>query len=245
MKCNLMLHCGNSLVDREEVFEVDTPEATRTWTPIPHGRFIELTEKLLAVHSLKIVEEAHSLNQNGSRYFGLLQVSNGASVDDHAWVMGLRNSHDQTLPAGLVAGASVFVCDNLSFHGQIRISRKHTRFIDRDLPDLLNGGIHRIKDHWYMLDNAIRLYQEIRLTDVDVHDIVVRAVDKEVCPVTMVPKVLDGWRNPRYEEFEPRSLWSLFNSFTEALKGNLNLLPARTTRLHSLCDSYAAFVSRY
>jgi hypothetical protein len=28
----------------------------------------------------------------------------------------------------------VFVCDNLAFSGEIKIARKHTRFIVRDLP---------------------------------------------------------------------------------------------------------------
>ena len=56
------------------------------------------------------------------------------SSEDYCWVLGLRNSHDKTFPAGIVAGASVFVCDNLSFSGEIKFARKHTRFIVRDLP---------------------------------------------------------------------------------------------------------------
>lgn len=44
-------------------------------------------------------------------------------------VLGLRNSPDKMFPAGIVAGASVFVCDNLSFSGVINLARKHPRFI--------------------------------------------------------------------------------------------------------------------
>ncbi|MBC2592752.1 hypothetical protein H5P28_00615 [Ruficoccus amylovorans] len=39
--------------------------------------------------------------------------------------------------------------------------------------------------------------------------------------------------------FRERTLWSLQNAFTEALKGNLNLLPTRTERLHRLLDAHA------
>jgi hypothetical protein len=35
-----------------------------------------------------------------------------------------------------------------------------------------------------------------------------------------------------------RRIWTLFNSFTEVLKGNLNELPKRTEALHGLLDSY-------
>jgi hypothetical protein len=45
-------------------------------------------------------------------------------------------------------------------------------------------------------------------------------------------------RNPRHHEFQSRTLWTLFNSFTEVLKGNLNELPTRTEALHGLLDSY-------
>ena len=34
-----------------------------------------------------------------------------------------------------------------------------------------------------------------------------------------VPKVLTDWRTPRHEAFEPRTAWSLFNCFTEIMKG--------------------------
>src|SRR4051812_49317803 len=37
------------------------------------------------------------------------------------------------------------------------------------------------------------------------------------------------WREPAYEEFQPRTIWSFFNAFTAALKEtNLQELPKRT-----------------
>jgi len=63
----------------------------------------------------------------------------GQETSDYAWIVGLRNSHDKTYPAGLVAGSKVFVCDNLCFSGEVRLSRKHTRHAVRDLKHL--GGV--------------------------------------------------------------------------------------------------------
>jgi hypothetical protein len=36
---------------------------------------------------------------------------------------------------------------------------------------------------------------------------------------------------------EGRTAWRLFNAFTEALKGNLDVLPRRTQALHDLLDT--------
>src|SRR6266576_2541482 len=130
---NLILHCGAAKVERAEVDNVPTPDATDTWPPIPHSSLIERVTDTLKGDGLSIVNQTHSLTRGGSRYFGLMQIANGQNSEDYAWVLGLRNSHDKSFPAGLVVGASVFVCDNLSFSGEIKIARKHTRFILRDL----------------------------------------------------------------------------------------------------------------
>jgi hypothetical protein len=76
----------------------------------------------VAANHMTVVNEAHGLTKDGNRYFGLIQVANGHNADDFGLVIGLRNSHDKMIPAGLVLGASVFVCDNLSFSGEVRLA---------------------------------------------------------------------------------------------------------------------------
>ncbi len=78
---------------------------------------------------------------DGARYFGLMEIHSRKSSEDYCWVLGLRNSHDKTFPAGIVAVASVFVCDNLSFLGEVKFSRQHTVHINRDLPQLVERSI--------------------------------------------------------------------------------------------------------
>jgi len=151
--------------------------------------------------------------------------------------MGLRNSHDKTFPAGIVAGASVFVCDNLSFSGEIKFARKHTRNINRDLPQLVERSVGLLMQRWYDQDKRIGAYKEAEIGDVQAHDLVIRACDVGVCSNRLIPSVLHEWREPRHEAFESRNVWSLFNAFTEALKdGNLAELPKRTEALHGLLD---------
>jgi hypothetical protein len=109
-KSNLILHAGARSATREQVAIVPTPERTRSWVPIPHGQLLDGIQGCLERAGLSIVSEAHGLTPNGSRYFGLLQVANGHTDGDFGLVVGVRNSHDKSFPAGLVVGASVFVC---------------------------------------------------------------------------------------------------------------------------------------
>ncbi len=101
--------------------------------------------------------------------------------DDYCWVLGVRNSHDKTFPAGIVAGASCFVCDNLSFSGDVKFARKRTIHINRDLPQLVERSICQLMSKWHHQDKRIEAYKEIVIEDKEAHDLIIRACDVGVC----------------------------------------------------------------
>jgi hypothetical protein len=236
---NLVLHCGARHVERAQVLEAPTPAASATWVPVAHHRLLELVESTLTDSGLTIANQAHALWSDGLRYFGLMEVANGRAHDDYALVIGLRNSHDKSFPASLAMGSSIFVCDNLSFSGEVTIARRHTRFIERDLPRVVHTAVGRLTDMRGQQDQRISKYKETALSDPRAHDLVIRAVDANVLPVTQVPAVLEEWRHPSHKEFaEGKTVWRFHNAMTEVWKGrNLAALPRRSQALHGLLDS--------
>jgi hypothetical protein len=237
---NLVLHCGARHVDRQDVEQASTPASSRTWVPVPHHRMLEQVEETLVGNGMTIVNQAHALWNDGMRYFGLLEVSNGAAHLDYQLVIGLRNSHDKTFPASLALGSAVFVCDNLSFSAEVTIARRHTRFIERDLPRVIHTSVGRLADVRGQQDERMESYQETQLTDPAAHDLIIRAIDANVLPVTQLPAVLRQWRTPAHEEFTTsgKTAWRLFNAFSETWKGrNLTALPRRSQVLHGLFDA--------
>ncbi len=236
---NLILHCGAHNVQRTDVENVSTPRPTQSWHPIPHIQLISQVERTLRANRLTIGTSAHSLTHDGARYFGLMEILNGDNHDDYCWVLGIRNSHDKTFPAGVVAGASVMICDNLSFSGEVKLARKHTRFIVRDLPGLVAAGIGRMLQKWHDQSKRFDAYKNREINDTIAHDLVIRATDVGVLSNRAIPAVLKEWREPRHQEFEVRNIWSLYNGVTESLKENaLAELPKRTEALHALLDSH-------
>src|SRR5205807_684949 len=111
-----------------------------------------------------------------------------------------RNSHDKTFPAGIVAGASCFVCDNLSFSGEVKFARKHTRFINRDLPQLVSRAVGMLGEKWNQQDRRITAYKNYALLEQQAaHDLVIRSVDVGVCANSYILDVLKQWRQPQHE----------------------------------------------
>ena len=237
---NLTLHCGGQSVDRSEVVHCRTPAASKTWQPIPHDRLLDLVEDSLERTGLRVINQAHAVGKDGDRYFGLLEVQNGQQPGDYGLVVGLRNSHDQTFPAGLVVGSGVFVCDNLSFSGEVVLSRRHTRFIQRDLPQLVNRAVGQLGSLRIQQDQRIEAYKNTQLERRDAHHLLVEAMRMRVLPATRLPMAVGEYEEPSHEEFKEAgsTAWRLFNAVTESIKGrSLDTLPKRTQALHGLLDS--------
>jgi Domain of unknown function (DUF932) len=237
-KCNLILHCGARRIDRDQLAALPAPAHTRTWYPIPHHQLLATVQDTLAHAGLSVVTEAHGVTRDGARYFGLLQVANGQNADDFGLVIGIRNSVDRSLPAAFAVGAQVLVCDNLSMSGEVKLQRKHTRYIDRDLPQVVERAVGQMGELRRTQEARFTAYKSHELTDGAAHDLIVRAMDARVVGPTKVPDVLREWRDPRHTEFRQcgKTAWRLFNGFTEHLKGNLEFLPRRTQALHGLFD---------
>lgn len=236
---NLVLHAGGNAVDRAVLDTVPVPEHTDTWYPIPHAMLLEQVYGSLAGAGLTVVNEAHALAREGARYFGLLQVANGHNADDYGLVIGLRNSHDQSFPAALACGSGVFVCDNLAFSGEIKIGRKHTRFIERDLPGLVTTALGRLNDVRRFQDIRIQEYKRTEITRTEADHLIVEMFRSRVINVQRIPEVLKEWEVPRHPEFSANGLtvWRLFNAVTESLKGRVAVEPRCTMALHGLLDT--------
>jgi hypothetical protein len=235
----MLLHCGAEIVDRRSVYDTPTPAPTDTWYPLAHAGLIHEVESQLIAAGFEVNNESHALSHEGSRYFGVFELKTpGNGVQDYSWIVGIRNSHDKTYPAGLVAGSKVFVCDNLSFTGEVRISRKHTKFAVRDLRHLTARAVGQLGERFHELDDRIVAYKNRRITNPQAHDIIIKAVDCRALTATQVPDMLHEWRQPVHEEFLPRNGWSLFNACTEVMKGiNPHTVVNRSQALHGLFDT--------
>lgn len=236
----LILHCGGQLKSREEVFAVPPPSATATYVPLPYESFLTRIEKQLAVEGMVIKEERLALSHDGQRLFGLLGLEMPSQAQrDYRCVLGLRNSYDKSISSGVCVGASVFVCDNLSFNGEVTFTRKHTVNLMRDLSWLIAETVSQLPARFIRQSEAFQTYQRAKISDQQAHDLIIRFVDEGVINVTDIRDVLKEWRTPRHPEFSQagKTAWRLFNAATEAIKGDLWRLPVRTTRLHGVLDA--------
>lgn len=237
----MSLIIAKNKVSFETLLGVETPEATDSFQPIAHHVLVNFVRKALEVVGLIIVEEEHSLARDGKRYFGGFALT-GKGIDgkDRQVVLGIRNAHDKSFAAAICIGNRMTVCENLCFASDVKLARRHTVNILRDIERVIADAVGRVLAHWNDMGLRIAAYQNSPLEPSEVHNLVVQLADCKAIPAREIYNVITEFRKPRHVEFEGETLWSLYNSITENLKGgDLSKLPFRTMTVQSIFDRIA------
>jgi hypothetical protein len=233
----MILHCGARPATIDDVVAVPTPAATDTWFPIPHITVLETACEQIAKAGFAIRESRLALNREGGRFFATLDLFSTVT-DGVALAVGLRNSIDKSLPMGFAAGHRVFVCDNLAFHSELLVTRKHTRNGQERFREAISLAAGRIGEFQAQERHRIEAMRTLAIEDQTAESLILRAWEAKIISHRQLPDVIREWRQPAHEEFEPRTRWSLFNAFTEVLKpfsaSNPQGFAARTFNLNSL-----------
>lgn len=237
---NLVLHTGGTAATYEDLRQIQTPAGTDTHVPVPHHEIVELIRYTLGFHGHEIVEEHHALAQDGMRYFGLLTLR--SAYDDYTDTVGLRNSHDKSFPIGIAFGSRVFVCDNLAFHGEHVIRRKHTVKAKRELPGLMSEIVAPLQTQRLAQSDTFLRYKALPLSDRDADHAIMEMYRKDIFGVQRIAEVADAWERPPHDWGE-RNAWRLFNAATFALRGRVAEKPTITRDLHQVIDGVCQEVS--
>lgn len=209
----LIAHHGGWEATPADLASVPVPEPTDSYVPVPYTRLVEELQLHIPRFGLTVEDERYALARDGNQMFGVLTCRN-AHREDWGLAIGLRSSYDRSLAISLVSGSRVFVCDNLAFHGESQVNRKHTAHVFRDLPDLMYRMLAEVSSMKARLAKEIEQMKAATLSAQAAHHLMVLAVRANALPASRLPKVMEYYDEMRPGEFEPHTAWSLFNSFT-------------------------------
>jgi hypothetical protein len=246
MPASLVTHCGARVVDRAALRAVPTPEPTRTWFPLGHHEVLEVVESTLREGGFNIDREQLALSRTDARFFGTLDLAS-VVAPGVTLAIGIRNSTDKSLPIGFCAGSRVFICDNLAFNSEVTIARKHTRHSRDRYAEALALAVSGLSDFQKAEAERIKRFQKADVTDIEAESLMLRAYDQAVISHRLLPRVIKEWRKPTFEDFEPRTLWSIYNAFTTVLgerrRTNMQQFASLTVKLSGLFADFAGIVA--
>lgn len=202
---------------REELALVLTPAGTATHRPIPHIDVIQALVETLGFRHIGVVKDEYAISRDGMRMFGIMELE--TQFQGCRFAIGLRNSHDKSMRLALTVGYRVFVCENMMFSGDFQpVLAKHSKHFS--LLNALSIGVDQMQRNFEPMKQQIEQWRQSQLSDVEAKVIVYRAFIEGELEVArhLAPKVHELYFNPPYEEFQPRTLWSLSNAFTAVFK---------------------------
>jgi hypothetical protein len=209
-------YCGSREVSREELSTIDAPPPTARWYPVPHRSILNSVWSTLEGAGFEIRESKLSVSHEGARFFGTLDLATtireGVSL-----TVGIRNSTDKSFPIGFCCGQRVFVCENLAFTSEIVVSKKHTRFGKERYLEGLARAVASLNQYRESAAGWIDRLQNYDLSEDAANSYLLQAYERGIIGVRLLPLVIEEWRNPKFEEYRPRTAYSLFNCFTEVL----------------------------
>jgi hypothetical protein len=240
-EAKLILHKGARQVSPDELREVRPPQPVGRWHPISHHRVLSVVTQTLIEAGYATEKSQLGLSPDGHRFFGVLrlthQIAHGVTL-----AVGVRNSSDKTFPLGFVAGSSVLVCDNLAFRSELLVRKKHTRFGEQRFVTAIAGAVGALKSFQEAEAERIERFTRAELTDDQADALILRAYERGIIGARDLPRLIREWRTPAHADFKPRTVWSLFNAFTEALKERVTARPSeyalQTMRLNGLIDAH-------
>jgi hypothetical protein len=236
---SLVLHCGARSVTADELREFPAPEAQGRWYPISHARVLETVKSTLGEAGYTIRKEQYGVMRDGSRFFGTLDLGT-ALTSGVSLAVGVRNSTDKSFPLGFCAGQRVFCCDNLAFRSELLVRKKHTLHGEKRFVQAIAGAVGSLQSFKDVEAERIRRFMELPVTADQADALILRAYERGIVGARELPKVLHEWRNPAFEEFQHRTVWSLMNAFTSALRERAVTQPhafaVQTMQLNGLLD---------
>ncbi len=208
---------SNSKIGRAELAEVPTPAATATHRPIPHHKIVEALVETLSFRQIGVVNEEYAVSPDGMKMFGVLDLATG--FEGCRFSIGIRNSHDKSFRLAITTGLRVLVCENMAFTGDFTpVLAKHSK--NFSLQDSLAIGVDRMQRNFEPMRRQTEQWRQQQLLPASAKLMIYRAfIEGDLqAPKHLAGVVHDLYFNPKYEEFQPRTMWSLSNAFTSAFK---------------------------
>jgi hypothetical protein len=204
-------------ITRKELAQVPTPAATATHRPVPHHEIVEALVETLSFRQIGVVREEYATSPDGMKMFGVLDLV--AGLEGCRFSIGIRNSHDKSFRLAITAGLRVLVCENMAFSGDFTpVLAKHSKHFS--LQDSLAVGVDRMQRNFDPMRRQVEAWREQQLSTSAAKLIIYRAfIEGELGAPRHLAGVVHGlYFNPKYGEFQPRTMWSLSNAFTSAFK---------------------------
>ena len=209
------------IVTREELQRYAVPADTATHHPIPYytmaSKVLDVASSLIVPHGYILKSEKYEVREDGSQMFGVITWSDGMRTD-MGFSVGIRNSYDKSIAACLCMGASVFVCSNMCFSGDITVMRKNTGDSIADIKKSVLVSMFDCQSIYKDITSRMDAYKEIVMNAAKVEAIFGHAFCNNILAPQQLTEAWREWNNPTHAELGGNNAYALYQAMNTPLK---------------------------
>lgn len=207
---------------RSRALNALVPAATETYAPIPNSYFLSDIPALIdQKEGLTVVGQRCYTNSAGTQLVNFIDVSDARRVggnNEICMTFAGRNSYDKSRSAALAVGATVIICGNGMFTGDmLTFKRKHTGSIAEELNVKVDVGINRMIDGFDQILREIERMKNFNISMRDKAEILgIMYFENNLVTPNQLSIIKEELKTSTH--FRGNSLWDLYNNVTESLK---------------------------
>jgi hypothetical protein len=220
MSGRLIAHVGAEIVTREQLVNYPAPEPTATWKPVSHGLLVQTLTQVMQDRGLHIVREQFAVQSQ--KLFGTFDLE-WQKMEEYGAAVGFRHANDKSMPIQIAVGARVFVCDNMSFLGELIHTRRHTAKLDLGVE--LDGAMYRYIQGFRRLVDDISVQKETVMEERKAKTLIYDIFRQKILPMRLFHPLVEDYE--ARAKAEPPTGWLLHNCCTAQIK---QLAPAPAFR---------------
>ena len=213
--------------NRDALAQLATPAPMgRFHQTIPFAEFTGAVAQQLYSAGIEVTAEEYAVSKDGNKFFGTMTIAprvvEGDLITAKEWelMVGLRGSHDQTIPRGLSIGTRVLVCSNLCFSGDLgKWHTKQTTNAQQRLVPMIQHAVGCIPAMAQQEVQRFELYKGTRINPRAADAALVEVYRRGGLTAAQLGRAVDEYHAPTFAEHgESHNVWRVWNACTEALK---------------------------
>ena len=204
---------GAQYVNRDDLAQYIPPPATETFKPVSHTELVTTLLDVMQYRGLFVEKEQYCVDKGGARLFGTFDLS-WMKMEEYGAAVGFRHANDKSMPIQIAVGARVFVCDNMSFHGDMISVRKHTSKLQLD--EEMDRAMFRYMQGFRRLVDDIHVQETTEIEDAVSKQYIYDIFRQKIVPMRLFHPVVDDWHTMTLDKVG--TAWELHNCFTTHIK---------------------------
>jgi len=201
---------------------VSVPEATDSYTPVPHGELIDTIYGTM--QSKGIIPDSSTARTNRKGTVANLHFDTQIDPNNPDLLarLSVQNSYDKTIALTFHAGTCIKICSNGAFASDeefAHYTRKHTGKVNEEMVQKMETAINQLQKHLTMINSFKQRAANVPLDFKQMSEIAGELfVREEVINTKQMSILKNEIQESSFQEFSDGNAWSFYNHVTYALK---------------------------